>query len=709
VEDDPLTLHKSRLLILLGAVSGAVLLGLAIFLLLSSSTRGLPYHDSFAKNSAGEWQQLGGVWSLSDGKIVNSSDQRGAKLLTGSRDWSNYSVEADIQLDGNDGDAGLVIRVGNEDIGSDSYSGYYAGIRSRDGTLVLGRADHGWMERQPVPFPTKVDITHWFHLRLIAFDCLIGAIAQDEQSHAQVATLMRDSDCVRRGKIALRSYGTTARWKNVTAKTSSQSDIIALHTVEQSDGMNVASLDLGYLGNQLIPSQNTDLANPTTPLVSIDSLRYRDPWTSNSVRVRGTVVMNSSSLLMQDATAGISVQLSKPGTFNVGDEIEAEGKLKQGDFDVQLENASARLLWPGKPIPPKSLPASEIATGAYDAQYVEVTGTVTHKQIDKGDEGMQLDLSSGSQSFSALLFPQHDLTSLPNLRRRSVVRLRGVASVSPAYTHGKVPFVILISSVDGIELLAGPPWWSVENLVWIIPICVIFILLAQMLRVHVKHVRVRAVMSERERLAHEMHDTLAQSFAGIGYQLQAIRNGVESGSSTIQEQLSLASDLVRHSHQEARRSIESLHPELMRSSQLATALEHSARSMVRRAPLEICARTEGQVRALPPRVLDALFRIGQEAIANAIRHANPTRIEICVEYQSHSIRLSVIDDGTGFIPNDGAPGFGLRGMRKRVEDIAGKIDIASAPAQGCNVSATAPLGPSLTVGSWVSAKLRQVR
>ena len=124
--------------------SGAGAIGLRTYL--HSPSRGLPYRDSFARAEADEWKAFGGTWELVNGMMHNDSDERGAKLVTGSSYWRNYSIEADVNLLGINGDAGLIIRSGDEEEGVNAYSGYYAGVRTIDSTLVLGRAEHGWME-----------------------------------------------------------------------------------------------------------------------------------------------------------------------------------------------------------------------------------------------------------------------------------------------------------------------------------------------------------------------------------------------------------------------------------------------------------------------------------------------------------------------------------------------------------------------------------
>jgi hypothetical protein len=141
-------LPSQRLRVLVGSLL-CVLLLLALVgtrAYLDSPRRGLPYRDSFAKGNADEWKAFGGAWELADGVMRNNSDERGAKLLTGSPYWRDYSIEADIKLLDSSGDAGLVIRSSDEEEGVDAYSGYYAGIRTQDNSLALGRAEHGWAE-----------------------------------------------------------------------------------------------------------------------------------------------------------------------------------------------------------------------------------------------------------------------------------------------------------------------------------------------------------------------------------------------------------------------------------------------------------------------------------------------------------------------------------------------------------------------------------
>jgi signal transduction histidine kinase len=210
------------------------------------------------------------------------------------------------------------------------------------------------------------------------------------------------------------------------------------------------------------------------------------------------------------------------------------------------------------------------------------------------------------------------------------------------------------------------------------------------------HWRLQAVLKEREWLANEMHDTLAQSFAGIGFQLQAIRDAVPDGSPRLRKQVDVAWSLVRHSHKEARRSIEPLSIDAPHEFDLLSALVGSAKKMVGDGSVEVNTESAGPQRAMPPHIYGALLRIGQEAIANAVRHADPRAIGISVSYSAKQVRLAVQDDGCGFVMSASLLGFGLRGMRKRAAAIGARIEIVTEPGFGTCLEVMAPLPPDLT-------------
>ncbi|GGH11397.1 histidine kinase [Silvibacterium dinghuense] len=698
----------------------AILAG--IFIYWRSPTRGLPYHDAFAELHTGEWTAYGGTWEVAQGAIHNDSDERGAKLVTGSQYWRNYSIEADVMLLGMGGDAGLIVRTSNEEEGVDAYNGYYAGLRTLDNTLTLGRAGYGWME---VNFPlkprgTRVVASRWYHLKLLAYGCQLVASAAPllPDAHAGSPTIISitDESCLPAGRAGLRSYSSGGIWRNVAIKPATRRDLDEMLSQGRSQIAATPQHSLTELSNAggsiTPPAEDQPPALPSSPNTQpISSLRLASLARPVTSTVRGIVILNSPALFVEDATGGVAVHLKTPQPLKVGDEVEVTGEVHADAFSSRLEDAVVRVLWEGTPMPAVSVTASQAATGAFDSTFVEVTGALEKKSYGP-DDSLILDLDSGQQSFRAILNRGRAGEIYERVKPGSTLLLRGVTVVDPAYTQSLTPFAVLVHSSDDLEILAGPPWWSTGHLVAIGIGLLLAALVTNFLYHRIDRMRLRAVIEERERLAYEMHDTLAQSVAGIGFQLEAIRTQTPETLAKVHRQLDQASELVRHSHAEARRSIRMLRPQQLESEGLLTALTHTAERLVEGGPVQIHAVSLGEPRALPLRVADALYRIGQEALANAVRHAHPGIIRIEIEYTRQTVRLLIADDGIGFAQGE-EQGLGLLGMRKRAASIAARLNIrnrkTSGPIQGTDVQVTAPLPPENSWLAWPATAWRYLR
>jgi len=670
---------------------------------LHSPSRGLTYHDSFA-SSADEWKSFGGTWETVDGAMRNNSDERGAKLLTGSHYWRDYLVEADIMLLGQRGDAGLIVRSSDEELGVDSYTGYYAGLRNYDNSLVLGRASHGWMENVLRLNPSQggVQAFQWYHLKVLAYGCQIVVTASLPNKPAVVA--ITDKNCIPSGRIGLRSYSSGGVWRNVVARSATQQDLVAM--LGQSTPHETSTAQPSSSKNSempvLIPSRQYDEVQSSRSGITaqaIANLRLASFAKPVTATIRGVVILTSPVLFVQDSTGGVYIPQPNAPPLKVGDEVEVTGQVRPGDFSSTLEHATVQVLWARSPMPAVSVTASQAATGAFDATFIEVEGRLRAKQYVP-ENTLVLDLDAGSQSFRAIMNRGRSDSLFSKLKPNSLLRLRGICVVDSAFTHNLTPFVILLRSTDDADILAGPPWWSARHIIAIAVALVLLALIANFLYSRVENWRLRAVMQERERLAHEMHDTLAQSFAGIGFQIEAIRNGVPEDDASVHQHLDLASDLVQHSHEEARRSIATLRPEPLESIDLLIALDRCAHRMVEGGTVRVIVSSSGDARSLPLRTADTLYRIGQEAIANAVRHAHPTTLSISLSYEKHVIRLIVEDNGTGFIQSGDLRGFGLRGMRRRAQSISATLQISSSPGDGTRIHVRAPLPPRMTLVNW---------
>lgn len=691
----------------------ALLLGLMLvvaFAILEyhrSPHRGLPYHDSFAAGRAEEWKAFGGTWELMNGTMRNDSDERGAKLLTGSTRWRDYSIEADVMLLGEHGDAGLIVRSSDEEEGVDSYTGYYAGLRNLDDTLVLGRAGHGWMEvTKPVVLAgTKVLANRWYHLKVLAVGCQLMATANLPSQASSTTITVNDVDCITSGRAGLRSYESGGVWRNLVIRPATQSDITAmLSSAHLPGGQNFSSKDPFITSLSGFHAPGADFgpppglaSNPNTQPIS--SLELLPIARQEKATVRGTIILTAPALYVQDSGGGVLVESSAHQPVRVGDEVEVTGFVRPGSFSATLAHATVRVLWGGSPAPALSVTASQAATGAFDATFIEVEGRLQNK-AHGNDDTLVFDLDSGLQSFRATMKRGRGDALYGKLKLGSLMRIRGVAVVDSAYTGDIVPFTLLVRSTDDIVVLAGPPWWSAGHLVAIAVGLLLLALLSNYVYHRVNNWRLHAIVEERERLAFEMHDTLAQGFAGIGFQLEAIRTGVPEELSGMHRQIDLASDLVRHSHAEARRTVDMLRPQQLESHGLLSALSACAHRLVAGGAVTVVARSLGEVQAIPLRITDSLYRIGQEALANAVRHAHPRTLSILLEYRKNSVRLNILDDGTGFVQREDLGGFGLLGMLKRATSIAAHLDITSQLGQGTQVVVTAELPPRITFLSW---------
>ncbi|GGM13046.1 MULTISPECIES: sensor histidine kinase [Micromonospora] len=208
--------------------------------------------------------------------------------------------------------------------------------------------------------------------------------------------------------------------------------------------------------------------------------------------------------------------------------------------------------------------------------------------------------------------------------------------------------------------------------------------------------REAGVLDERQRMAREIHDTLAQGLTGIITQLAAAGQARDRPADW-QRHVDTAVALARESLTEARRSVRAVRPEPLETARLPEVLTDLVRrwSTINEVPGEV--HTTGTPRPLHPEVEVTLLRAAQEALANAARHADPTRVRLTLSYMADEVTLDVRDDGKGF-DDDGDRttadgGFGLAAMRQRVTGVGGRLAVESEPGVGTAVSASVPALP----------------
>ena len=204
-----------------------------------------------------------------------------------------------------------------------------------------------------------------------------------------------------------------------------------------------------------------------------------------------------------------------------------------------------------------------------------------------------------------------------------------------------------------------------------------------------------ALVEERNRLAREVHDTLAQELTGIALQLEAADALLESAPERARARIRQALERTRESLAEARRSVLDLRAGPLERQELPAALAQLAERVGQETGLAVAASLELDGPRLPARVEEALFRIAQEALVNVRRHAHAAHVQLRLYLRGDHVGLTVADDGCGFaadaLPARGPGGFGLIGMQERAHLLHGTMRVRSAPGAGTQIDVLLPL------------------
>jgi signal transduction histidine kinase len=203
--------------------------------------------------------------------------------------------------------------------------------------------------------------------------------------------------------------------------------------------------------------------------------------------------------------------------------------------------------------------------------------------------------------------------------------------------------------------------------------------------------RQAAILEERNRIARDIHDTLAQGFTGVVLNLEAANRTLKKDNLDLAlEHIEHARSLAQAGLAEARLSVRALRPEALQQADLANALQALLRRAEASGTLHTRFATSGDKIPLPGDVESELLRIAQEGVTNVLKHAGAQHVELNLVFDPGAIRLSIVDDGVGFDPRQHHDGFGLLGMRERAERIGARLLVASTPAKGTRVETVMP-------------------
>jgi signal transduction histidine kinase len=436
-------------------------------------------------------------------------------------------------------------------------------------------------------------------------------------------------------------------------------------------------------------------------LVRADELfRFTGAGPDELVRVRGmvTLAIPGSGLFLRTDGGGLWVQTAQPLETVPGSIVEADGWPRVERMKPILRARSARVTGKGEVPRPLKFDGREVLHAQHQAEFVSLEAELL--DVFRGEDGTTLELRDRATVFRGLLGSRDG--DMPELVPGSRVRVNGIVQISSAGAFAPLQeedkLLLRLRSPADVEVLSLPPWWTTPRVV-MASAAIIAGLLAIYARNRTKRRRkheaqrreFEAVLAERGRFAREIHDSLAQGLTSISLQLECVRDEVIAEPDKARAHLETARLLVRDSLREARRTVWNLRPLALGEADLATALQRFAHDLTRDSKIGCSQGIEGTPRPLPADHENALLRIGQEALTNAVRHSRPNKIVVCLRFGTDWVTLAVRDDGCGFdVAGRAGKGYGLTGMHERVAALGGSLSIDSMPGEGTEVSATLP-------------------
>jgi signal transduction histidine kinase len=460
------------------------------------------------------------------------------------------------------------------------------------------------------------------------------------------------------------------------------------------------------------PPESDPFQIPLRPVASLLQFDRQEKF-GHRVHVRGVVTHHrpGQALWLRDGASGLRVESTQNDPLPVGDVVDVVGFPVSGQYTPALEDAVYRTETRVAPPPPIEM-TNLLGLFKHDADLVQFQATLL--ECRSIGEGYILTLDLNGLRIEASVQLPNSGSAPPEWLPNSQVRVAGICSVVTT-EHGPVSgiwepksFRLLLRSRADLTVLRAPSWWTYPHIMLLLGVVagasvgavggVMWFarrrLREQDSRRAMAEAEFAAILSERNRMAREIHDTLAQGLVATSVQLRLAKKQLGQNSGGVGQYLDAAQQLVRESLEEARNSIWNMRSHVLESNDLAGALTGILKQLSEGTGIQATIAVTGKARRLAPVVENNLLRVGQEAITNAARHAHASRIAVTLDFADEQFRLVVSDDGRGFNsaqPPPGDGGFGLVGIRERAAQLKGDLNIRSAPGDGTEIRLSVPL------------------
>jgi signal transduction histidine kinase len=451
---------------------------------------------------------------------------------------------------------------------------------------------------------------------------------------------------------------------------------------------------------------------PIQPADSLLQFSAENPK-GHRVHVRGVVTHAEPGdrIWIRDGDTGLRVFSRQAVQLAAGDEISVLGFPVYGAFSPVLEDAIFRKTGRTKPATAIAL-NSPAQVFLHEDDLISLEAQLT--EIQPVLEGLAFTFNRDGTVFKGLMkLPYQEIPEV-RWQPESWVRVSGICSLAHDEARPLMgvwrpqAFQILLRSPADLLVLQSPPWWNLKRITFLLVATLALLLcLAALLIWRARH-RLRdqaqrramaeaefsAILSERNRVAREIHDTLAQGLAATSVHLRLAKKLADSDPTALQHHLDVSQELVRDSLEEARNSIWNMRSQVLETGDLASALEGILKQMADGSELKTHFEVTGRTRRLAPVMENNILRIGQEAITNAFKHAQAGEVRVTLEFGERHFQLQVQDNGCGFDPQQPAQrngSFGLVGLQERATELQGELQIRSAAGQGTEVKLRVPL------------------